>query len=154
MISCLLVSAISSWPRCLLWLRFLTYGCLSMTKSLLPRYLRVAHWMHEQQQFFSSENIVRQFNLPPKRVSDDFSVIREMGNIIELDEIKERRSGKLWRLIKVTFIHDYVLDARNYPHRIGERQYSKSEIIASTWHVLLSTRLRRDSLLHIIRKLR
>lgn len=117
---------------------------------MLPRYLRIAHWMHEQQRYISSEDVARQFNLPLKRVCDDIFLIRQRVNVIESNELKERRDGKWWRLVKVTCIHEYILDSRNFPHRVGAKQHKKPDVMSSVWHVLLSTHLNKGCLLDIV----
>lgn len=106
----------------------------------IPRYLRIAHWIYEQQQFFSSEDISQQFNIPVRRVSDDFALMRRRTDIITLEEAREWRNGTWRRLIKVMMIHTYKLDARKCPRRIGGEGYDKSTYIANMWRMLLSAR--------------
>lgn len=112
----------------------------------VPRYLHIAHWIYEQQQFFSSEDISQQFNVPVRRVSDDFALMRRRADIITLEETREWRNGTWRRLIKVMMIHTYKLDARKCPRRIGAEGYDKSTYIANTWRMLLSAR--RESRQH------
>ncbi|WP_370881569.1 CaiF/GrlA family transcriptional regulator [Aeromonas salmonicida] len=109
-----------------------------MNPQLLPRYLRIAHWIHMQQRFFSSEDISQQFNIPVRRVSDDFALMRRRTDIITLEEVREWRNGTWRRLIKVMIIHAYQLDARQCPRRIGAEGFDKSKHIANTWRMLLS----------------
>ena len=102
----------------------------------LPRYLRVAHWLHEQQRPISSREVAEVFSVSPKAISDDFAKIRRRSDIIDVHEHKVRDKGVQLYLLHVLNIYPYMLDGRQCPHRKeGERDGLGATL---TWHDLLS----------------
>ncbi|HDZ8897877.1 TPA: hypothetical protein RUX41_004257 [Aeromonas dhakensis] len=85
----------------------------------LPRYLRVAHWLLEQQRIVSSREVAAAFNVTPKMMSDDFAKLRKRMDLINFREQKvpcEKHGGWQYAL-HVFHIHPYHLDERKYPTR-------------------------------------
>lgn len=102
----------------------------------LPRYLQVAHWLHEQRRPISSREVAEAFNVSPKAVSDDFSKIRRRSDIMDVHEQKIRCNGAQQYLLHVLNIHPYILDERQCPHRQGSPWNAPDT--ALTWRHLLS----------------
>lgn len=102
----------------------------------MPRYLQIAHWLLEQQQWMSARQVSLIFGVPLKRICDDFSVLRQRRDLFKLDE-KERKCRNGYEcLMKVIDINAYTLDRRLHP------QVSHFEPITSknniTWRDLVS----------------
>ena len=102
----------------------------------LPRYLRVAHWLHEQKRPISSREVADVFNVPVKAISDDFSKIRRRPDIMDIHEQKVRHKGGQQYLLHILNIHPYILDERQSPHRKNGKQNMFDA--ALTWRGLLS----------------
>lgn len=101
----------------------------------LPRYLRVAHWLHEQQRPISSREVADVFNASPKAISDDFAKIRRRSDIMDVHEQKVRDKGVQQYLLHVLNIYPYMLDERQCPHRKeGECEGLGPTL---TWHDLV-----------------
>ena len=83
----------------------------------LPRYLLVAHWLHEQQRPISSREVADVFSVCPKAISDDFAKIRRRTDIMDVHEQKVRHKGVQQYLLHVLNIHPYMLDKRRCPYR-------------------------------------
>ncbi|PPA27860.1 hypothetical protein C3737_22260 [Aeromonas jandaei] len=101
----------------------------------LPRYLRVAHWLHEQQRLISSREVAELFSVSPKAISDDFAKIRRRTDIMDVHEQKVRDKGVQLYLIHVLNIHPYMLDERKCPHRKEGKRDGLGATL--TWHDLL-----------------
>lgn len=104
--------------------------------SEMPRYLQIAHWLLEQQQWMSARQVSLIFDVPLKRVCDDFSVLRQRRDLFELDERERRCRNGYECLMKVVGINSYTLDRRLHP------QVSQFEPIAPksniAWRNLVS----------------
>lgn len=106
-----------------------------MRYKSLPRYLRVAHWLHEQQRPISSREVAEAFGVSPKAISDDFAKIRRRTDIMDVHEQKVRDKGVQQYQLQVLNIHPYMLDERKCPHRKDiEREGLGSTL---TWHDLV-----------------
>jgi hypothetical protein len=95
-------------------------GVFIMAPHLLPRYLRVAHWLHEQQRWVSSREAANVFCVSIKTMSDDFAKLRGRPDIVEFDEQKiSNKNGRGgWQyLLRVVSINAYMLDGRQYPRQ-------------------------------------
>lgn len=106
-----------------------------------PRYLRIAHWLNEQTQPMTANDLSKIFGVGTKAISDDFAKIRRRSDIIESSEKKITSMGGTRQLLKVTFIHSYILDERQCPHRTNDEDTPKNNKL--TWHDLLSTKWSR-----------
>ena len=102
----------------------------------LPRYLRVAHWLHEQQRPVSSREVADIFSVPIKAISDDFAKIRRRPDIMDINEQKIRHKGVQKYLLHILNIHPYRLDERQYPHRQDDEQNTLDASLI--WRKLLS----------------
>lgn len=102
----------------------------------LPRYLRVAHWLHEQQRPISSREVADVFSVPVKAISDDFAKIRSRPDIMDIHEQKVRYKGVQQYLLHILNIHPYMLDERQYPHRQDDEKNTHDAV--PTWRDLLS----------------
>ena len=101
----------------------------------LPRYLLVAHWLHEQQRPISSREVADVFSVCPKAISDDFAKIRRRTDIIDVYEQKVRNKGVQQYLLHVLNIYPYMLDDRQCPHR---KEVDIGGLRATlTWHDLV-----------------
>lgn len=106
-----------------------------MKYKSIPRYLRVAHWLLEQQRPISSREVAEVFSVSPKAISDDFAKIRRRTDIMDVHEQKVRDKGVQLYLLHVLSIHPYMLDERQCPHRKEvEREGLGSTL---TWHDLV-----------------
>ncbi|MGL4614036.1 MAG: hypothetical protein ACRCVV_09085 [Shewanella sp.] len=107
-----------------------------MIEKVIPRYLRVAHWLNDQAQPMTANDIAKIFGVGTKAINDDFAKIRRRSDIIESSEKKITSIGGTRQLLKVIFIHSYILDERQCPQRSNDDDVSKNSKL--TWHDLLS----------------
>ena len=101
----------------------------------LPRYLRVAHWLHEQQCPLGSREVADAFGVSVKAISDDFAKIRRRTDIMEVHEQKVCDNGVQKYLLHVLAIEPYVLDERRCPHPRGVEPEGLGSSL--TWYDLL-----------------
>ncbi|HDO1319335.1 TPA: hypothetical protein P2R03_000770 [Aeromonas veronii] len=115
-----------------------------MSMQVMPRYLRVAQWLYEQQAFMSARELAPLFNVEAKRITDDFARIRKHHHIFKTEEQKIPILGGYKYRVRVLYIAPYRMDGRNFP--ILLKQYASqgdgrpSRMI--TWADLLSSRWR------------
>ena len=113
-----------------------------MSVQVMPRYLRVAHWLYHYQGFMSARELGPLFNVKPKRITDDFARIRKYRNIFKTEEQKIPIQGGYKYRVRVLHIYPYRMDGRNFPillkNGVGQGDARPSQII--TWAVLLSSR--------------
>ncbi|WP_429235976.1 hypothetical protein [Aeromonas salmonicida] len=108
-----------------------------MNKQVMPRYLRVAHWLCEHKKWMTSREVAIEFGISPKAVSDDFSMIRKRFDLVKFNEKKVICKTGGWQyLMQVIHIHTYVLDERLYPRKKDESLISINPTV--TWRKLLS----------------
>ncbi|WP_413796029.1 CaiF/GrlA family transcriptional regulator [Aeromonas dhakensis] len=116
----------------------------------MPRYLRVAHWLLEQQRPISSREVADAFRVSPKAISDDFAKIRRRTDIIDVYEQKVRSKGVQQYLLHVLNIYPYMLDERQCPHRkevdIGVLRTTLTwhDLICRPWRQLIELQLDRQ----------
>ena len=106
-----------------------------MKYKSIPRYLRVAHWLLEQQRPISSREVAEVFSVSPKAISDDFAKIRRRTDIMDVHEQKVRDKGVQLYLLHVLSIHPYMLDERQCPHRKEVEREGRGSTL--TWHDLV-----------------
>lgn len=107
-----------------------------MMDKVIPRYLRVAHWLKDQAHPMTANELSKVFGVGTKAISDDFAKIRRRSDIIESSEKKIKSIGGSRQLVKVTFIYPYTLDERQCPHRANDKDLPIKTNL--TWHDLLS----------------
>lgn len=112
-----------------------------MKMSSLPRYLRIAKWLLDQDRFMTSKDISEHFNISVKTVCADFFLMRKRPDIIEAEW---RRSewvgyGKIQYRIRILHIHPYWLDARNCPRRHDEVSPILVSDLMPLWRMLVTT---------------
>lgn len=113
-----------------------------MQKLRPPRYLRIAEWLLNQDQFMTSRDISKNFNISVKVVCADFILIRKRPDIIEAEWRRYERGGygKIQYRMRVLRVHPYWLDARNCPRR---RQDDGLPMLVSNlmplWQMLVTT---------------
>lgn len=115
----------------------------------MPRYLQVAHWLHQQARPMGSREAARAFEVTLKTMSDDFAKIRKRPDLIEFDEQRVRCKGGYQYLLHIKHIHPYRLDNRLCP--IVQAQVPSApplltwrDILSHRWHQL-ARRLSRSS---------
>lgn len=113
-----------------------------MSVKIMPRYLRVAHWLYEHQRFMSARELAPLFNVEAKRITDDFARMRKYQHIFKIEEQKiPIKVGYQYR-VKVLQIASYRMDGRNFPvlndHYINQYEERPSRVI--TWADLRSSR--------------
>lgn len=103
--------------------------------------MRVAHWLHDNSQPMTANDLSKIFGVGTKAISDDFAKIRRRGDIIEYSEKKIKSIGGSRQLFKVIFIYPYTLDERQCPQRAYDERLSTKPKL--TWHDLLSKEWKR-----------
>ncbi|MCX7127735.1 hypothetical protein [Aeromonas sp.] len=110
----------------------------------MPRYLRVAQWLYEQQAFMSARELAPLFNVEAKRITDDFARIRKHHHIFKTEEQRIPIQGGYKYRVRVLYIAPYRMDGRNFPillkHYAEQGAIRPSQMI--TWADLLSSRWR------------
>lgn len=107
-----------------------------MMDKIIPRYLRVAHWLNDNSHPMTANDLSNIFGVGTKAISDDFAKIRRRSDIIEYSEKKIKSMGGSRQLFKVTFIYPYILDERQCPQRVNDERLLTNPKL--TWHDLLS----------------
>lgn len=115
-----------------------------MSVQVMPRYLRVVHWLYHYQGFMSARELGPLFNVEPKRITDDFARIRKHRNIFKTEEQKIPIQGGYKYRVRVLHIYPYRMDGRNFPILLknGVRQGEDQPNQIITWADLLSSRWR------------
>lgn len=113
-----------------------------MSVQVMPRYLRVAQWLYEQQVFMSARELAPFFNVEAKRITDDFARIRKHHHLFKTEEQKIPILGGYKYRVRVLYIAPYHMDGRNAPillkHYANKEAARPSRMI--TWADLLSSR--------------
>ncbi|MGL4616173.1 MAG: hypothetical protein ACRCVV_20225 [Shewanella sp.] len=87
-------------------------------KSPLPRYLQVAHWLHDQQRAISAREAADEFGVSPRSIERDFSRIRALSGIVVFDEQRVPSKGGQQYLLRVLRLFPYELDEHQQPHQL------------------------------------
>lgn len=89
----------------------------------LPRYLQVAHWLHDQQRAISAHEAADVFGVSPWSIERDFARVRALSGIVVFDEQRVPSKGGQQYLLRVLQI---------FPYRLDEHQQSHQQL-ASSW---------------------
>lgn len=106
-----------------------------MTMNEPPRYLQIAHWLLERQQWMTARQVALAFDVPHKWVCDDFAVLRQRRDLFEIDESTQKCRNGHEGLVKVVAIQPYTLDGRRNPQAIHFEPTTSNSI---TWRDLVS----------------
>lgn len=83
----------------------------------LPRYLQVAHWLHEQQRAISARETADVFGISSWSIERDFAKVRALPGIVVFDEKRVPAQGGQRYLLRVLRIFPYWLDEHQQPHQ-------------------------------------
>ena len=119
-----------------LYQHILFSSLVNMRGVLLPRYLRVAQWLFEQQRPVSSREIAKIFNVSSWAISSDFVKICRQSDIFECRETKEVTNKSREHTLHILFIHAYTVDKRG----VAELDDGNSNQfnVQKTWQILIS----------------
>jgi hypothetical protein len=112
-----------------------------MDSKLLPRYLAVAHYIHQQDCMVSVRDVAAEFNITKKMACDDFYKIRQRKDIIIIEQQNEKCGNFTKILLKVVNIYPYTLDKRMSPRCATVRSDILSNMPTKpsiTWDMLVS----------------
>ena len=70
-------------------------------KPTLPRYLQVAHWLHDQQRAISVREAADVFGVSPWSIERDFARVRALSGIVVFDEQRVPSKGGQQYLLRV-----------------------------------------------------
>lgn len=106
-----------------------------MKDAMLPRYMRVAHWLEREQRPVSAKEAAEVFQISPWAMGEEFTRIKRLHLIVVVEESKVRRHGGIVALLRVRYIYPYDLDAQNKPFRCSAGYNSHEAPL--TWRDLL-----------------
>lgn len=110
-----------------------------MESAQWPRYLRVAHWLHEQRQWKSSQELAEVFAVSVKAIADDIGKLRRRPDVFEFEE---KKVG-VCTLIHVVHIYPYQLDKRQEPCCLSIKLSAPALIwrtlLTRPWHQMVLT---------------
>ncbi|HHQ4553411.1 hypothetical protein [Aeromonas veronii] len=86
-------------------------------KPPLPRYLQVAHWLHDQQRAISAREAADVFGVSSWSIERDFARVRGLSGIVVFDEQRVPSKGGQQYLLRVLQIFPYWLDEHQQPHQ-------------------------------------
>ncbi|MFM5870723.1 hypothetical protein ACET6Z_05615 [Aeromonas veronii] len=113
------------------------------TVVTLPHELQVAHWLYQQQRLVSSREAASALGGTAWSMWQIFSKIRRLSNIIVINEKTVRSKGGMQYLIRVIYIHPYMLDDNLQPHRqnddvsLYDIPLTWSDLVSSKWSRLV-----------------
>lgn len=102
----------------------------------LPRYLQVAHWLHDQQRAISARETADEFGVSSWSIERDFAKIRALSGIVVFDEQRVPSQGGQQYLLRVLRIYPYQLDEYQQPHQQGHEVRESNAPL--TWRDLIS----------------
>ena len=83
----------------------------------LPRYLQLAHWLHEQSRAISAREAADVFGVSPWSIERDFARVRTLSGIVVFDEQRVPSKGGQQYLLRVLQIFPYWLDDHQQPYQ-------------------------------------
>lgn len=86
-------------------------------KPSLPRYLQVAHWLHDQQRAISAREVADVFGVSYWSIERDFARVRALSGIVVFDEQRVPSQGGQQYLLRVLQVFPYWLDEHLQPHQ-------------------------------------
>lgn len=119
--------------------------------SPLPRYLQVAHWLHDQQRYISAREAADVFGVSSWSMERDFARLRALSGIVLFDEHRVPSRGGQKYLLRVLKIFPYGLDEQQQPHHKVVNSWCQNtsltwrDLLCRPWYQLVSRQQRNRS---------
>ena len=104
--------------------------------SMIPRYMKVAHWVYEQKRFVCSRETAKKFGVSAWAIGEDFSKIRLHPEVIVFEEQSVSSRGGKKYLLRIHFINTYQLDDNLQP--LLSSELPRGDVRPLTWRDLTS----------------